>query len=185
MELPSRQKIRVIKLFDLYQCDKKDRLRFILGKEGAKKLFVIGLNPSTANKEKTDTTAAKVEQVALQNGFDGFVMANLYPLRSTDPKGLHKRKNTELFESNLHCIFELARKERELIIWAAWGGDIESRRYLRESFFRLEKMIKKLGGRWIHYGQLRKDGHPRHPSRLSYAWQFQTFDTSHYLGDLK
>tara|TARA_R110000787_G_scaffold42161_3_gene103679 strand:+ start:2785 stop:3021 length:237 start_codon:yes stop_codon:yes gene_type:complete len=78
-------------MYDLYQCNSDDSARFILGKNGARKLFVVGLNPSTANKEKSDTTVAKVETVARNNGFDGFVMANLYPLRSTDPNELPAR----------------------------------------------------------------------------------------------
>ena len=80
-------------MYDLYQCNKDDTSRYILGKDGDKKLFVIGLNPSTANKEKSDTTVAKVEKVAIDNGFDGFVMANLYPYRSTDPDGLPDDKD--------------------------------------------------------------------------------------------
>ena len=78
-------------MYDLYECNEDDSVRFVLGKAGNKKLIVIGLNPNTANKKKSDTTATKVEKVAYSNRFDGFLMINLYPQRGTDPKGLTDR----------------------------------------------------------------------------------------------
>lgn len=55
------------------------RLRYVLSKPGKNVLFVIGVNPSTANEEKPDPTMRKVIGFAEVNGFDGFVMLNLYP----------------------------------------------------------------------------------------------------------
>jgi len=167
-------------MYDLYQCNSDDSARFILGKDGTSKLFVVGLNPSTANKEKSDTTVAKVETVARSNGFDGFVMANLYPLRSTDPNGLPAVADDDLFLSNINKIMLLAERENKPIFWAAWGGDIVLRPYLTESFNALDALITKINGCWVHYGELRKDGHPRHPSRLAYSWQFSAFDAANY-----
>lgn len=95
-------------MYDLYHCDDTDSSRFILGKNGTKKLFVVGLNPSTANKEKSDTTVAKVEYVATSNGF---VMTNLYPLRSTDPNGLPQNYDQALFDENIDQIIKLACAE--------------------------------------------------------------------------
>jgi len=167
-------------VYDLYKCNDEDTSRYILGKEGSKKLFVIGLNPSTANKEKSDTTVAKVEKVASNNSFDGFVMANLYPHRSTDPNGLPVAKDEEEFKRNLDHIVMLARLESNPTFWAAWGGDIDLRSYLAESFKELDSIVKDLNGSWVNYGELRNDGHPRHPSRLSYSWAFSKFDTAVY-----
>jgi len=167
-------------VYDLYHCNNDDTSRFILGKGGSKKLFVIGLNPSTANKEKSDTTVAKVEKVATNNGFDGFVMANLYPHRSTDPNGLPVAKNEDQFRRNLEHILVLAQSELNPTFWAAWGGDIDLRSYLAESFRELDSIVKDLSGSWVNYGELRKDGHPRHPSRLSYSWKFSQFDAASY-----
>lgn len=167
-------------MYDLYQCNEDDTARFILGKDGKKKLFVIGLNPSTANKEKSDTTVAKVEKVANDHGFDGFVMANLYPLRSTDPNGLPTTADPDLSQNNVKQIRALARAEQNPIFWAAWGGNILLRAYLAESFKALDSLVKALNGSWVSYGELLKEGHPRHPSRLSYTWQFSAFDADHY-----
>ena len=62
---------------------------------------MIGLNPSTATRDKSDTTVAKVEAVARRNGHDGFVMLNLYPLRATKPSTLPQRANATQLRRNL------------------------------------------------------------------------------------
>jgi hypothetical protein len=168
-------------VYDLYQCNENDASRFILGKSGRKILFVIGLNPSTANKEKSDTTVAKVEKVALNNEFDGFVMANLYPLRSTNPHGLPEKKDQSLLSKNIEQIIALASKVDQPVFWAAWGGDITLRPYLSVSLQILVAEVSRISGQWVNFGELRKDGHPRHPSRLSYSWVFNDFDCEAYV----
>lgn len=167
-------------MYDLYHCDKYDTSRFILGKSGTRKIFIIGLNPSTADKEKSDVTVAKVEKVALKNGYTGFVMANLYPLRHTHPNDLPKDYDKSLFYFNLRMIKKLAATESQPVFWAAWGGDITLRPYLIEAFIKLKGVAESIKGRWVNYGELRKDGHPRHPSRLSYKWKFNNFDATAY-----
>jgi hypothetical protein len=167
-------------MYDLYHCDKYDTSRYILGKSGTRIIFVIGLNPSTATNEKYDVTVAKVEKAALNNGYSGFVMANLCPLRRTHPNDLPKDYNRSLFYNNLRMIKKLASSESQPTFWAAWGGDITLRSYLIEAFIRLIGVAESIKGRWVHYGELRKDGHPRHPSRLSYKWKFNDFDATAY-----
>jgi hypothetical protein len=167
-------------MYDLYQSNETDTARFILGKNGKRKLFVVGLNPSTANKDKSDTTVAKVETVTRNNSFDGFVMVNLYPLRSTDPHSLPEVVDRHLFQSNIEQIISIASHEESPVFWAAWGGDIMLRAYLSESFKALASEVHQINGSWVNYGKLRKDGHPRHPSRLSYAWQFSHFEVATY-----
>lgn len=167
-------------MYDLYKCNENDSARFILGKQGTKKLFIVGLNPSTANRENSDNTVAKVEKVALIHNFDGFVMANLYPHRSTDPHDLPTTVDARLLKKNIEEIAGLAAMETCPVFWAAWGGDIMLRSYLVESFRVLSIEVSKIAGRWVNFGALRKDGHPRHPSRLSYAWGFSAFDSEIY-----
>jgi len=168
-------------MYDLYECNQADTVRYILGKTGKKKLFIVGLNPSTANREKSDPTVAKTETNALKNGYDGFVMTNLYPLRSTDPKELPLTGKKSLIERNVHSITKLAKNEKDPVFWAAWGSDIKTRSYLKTGLELLSKEIEKINGKWIHFGDLTKKGHPRHPSRLAYAWKFSDFDVASYL----
>lgn len=168
-------------MYDLYASNKRDTCRYVLGKEGKRKLFVVGLNPSTANREKSDTTVAKVERVAISQGYDGFVMTNLYPLRSTDPKELPIRGRASLLRDNLEAIQKLAAREAAPTFWAAWGVNIETRTYLSRALLGFSGLVQEVGGRWVHYGALSKEGHPRHPSRLAYSWDFHPFKVDPYL----
>lgn len=98
-------------MYDIYRNDRKDEWRYTLGKAGKNPLLVIGLNPSTATQEKADTTVAKVEQVALNNGYDGFIMLNLYPVRATDYRDLPTRVNPTAFAKNLDAIEEVVEAQ--------------------------------------------------------------------------
>ncbi|MBV1931445.1 MAG: DUF1643 domain-containing protein [Porticoccaceae bacterium] len=195
-------------MFDLYCANQRDTCRFILGKEGTRPLFIVGLNPSTANRDKSDVTATKVARVAEAEGYDGFVMTNLYPLRSTNPDNLPERGDGRLIRRNLAEIMELAGQQSEPHFWAAWGADINKRPYLTKACLQLVEEVEKLGGTWRAFGPsstttspslltksvgltepspkalLTKAGHPRHPSRLSYAWALQSFDMQAYLAQL-
>jgi len=116
-------------MYDIYSNARKDTWRFTLGKSGSRKLLTVGLNPSTATKEKSDTTVAKVEGVAQRNGFDGFVMLNLYPVRSTDFNALPFDVDAEAFSENLSCIEALVAADPTSVVWAAWGENIHARSY--------------------------------------------------------
>ncbi len=167
-------------MYDLCVCNRGDTARFILGKSGNNKLYVIGLNPSTANRKKADTTVAKVEKVAQHTGYDGFVMANLYPLRTTDPLELPVKHDVRLLRRNISVIVD-SFGEQAPVIWAAWGVNISARPYLRQACVVLHREVANRGGYWLHYGKLSQHGHPRHPSRLSYQWSFADFDMAAYL----
>lgn len=167
-------------MYDIYSTSHNDLWRFSLGKEGLRKLFVIGLNPSTATKDKSDTTAAKVEGVARRKGFDGFVILNLYPVRSTDFSMLPDKVDSEAFSENLNRIEEIIALEANPVIWAAWGENIHARSYFVAAAIKLFGLLEKYGPSWQHYGPLTKSGHPRHPSRITYAWSFSKLDTLQY-----
>ncbi|OUS13982.1 hypothetical protein A9Q89_00465 [Gammaproteobacteria bacterium 53_120_T64] len=167
-------------MYDLYSCNRGDTARFILGQSGDRKLYVVGLNPSTANRHKADTTVAKVEAVARLNGYQGFVMVNLYPLRATDPQQLPEKHSARLQRRNMAEIADSFGDEPP-VIWAAWGVNIGARPYLLKACVELHRQVVSRGGRWLHYGELCRHGHPRHPSRLSYQWTFATFDITAYL----
>lgn len=168
-------------MYDIYSNAHNDLWRFTLGKSGSRKLLTIGLNPSTATKEKSDTTVAKVEGVAKRNGFDGFVMLNLYPVRSTDFNALPIDVDAQAFSENLNHIEELVASESQPVIWAAWGESIRARDYFVSSTKELFSRLQKHGASWRHFGSLTNSGHPRHPSRLNYRWSFAELDTKRYV----
>lgn len=61
-----------------------DKVRYVLKKQGHNPLFVLGVNPSTADDVKSDHTITRVCGFAERMGFDSFIMINVYPLRATD-----------------------------------------------------------------------------------------------------
>jgi hypothetical protein len=162
----------------LYSSDKDDTWRYTLGKPGKSLLMTIGLNPSTATREKADTTVAKVEQVALRNGFDGFAMLNLYPVRATDYRSLPSKADQEAFNRNLEKIEELVASQPKPVIWAAWGASIKHHPYFVEARDELFARLEKYGVEWRRFGELTAKGHPRHPSRLQYAWKFEPYEVN-------
>ena len=75
-------------------------IRFVLARPGRRNIMAIGLNPSTANSERLDPTSRNIEQIAVQHGYDGWFLVNLYPKRCPKPKDLPKRQRTALSLAN-------------------------------------------------------------------------------------
>lgn len=171
-------------MYDIYSPSADNRLRYHLGRSGSPMLHIFGLNPSTATQEKSDTTVAKVEEVARRHGYFGFVMLNLYPVRATDYNGLPDTPEPEAVESNLAAIAEILRGAQSPAIWAAWGQPILARSYFASSAKLIEARLRRLAPNWLHFGSLTAGGHPRHPSRLSYAWSFAPFNMQAYSAEL-
>jgi hypothetical protein len=124
---------------------------------------------------------AKVESAARQNGFDGFIMLNLYPVRSTDYKALPSSVDSGAFLENLNRIEAIVAAESKPVVWAAWGVHIRTRAYFVEACELLVTRLQKYRTSWQHFGALTKSGHPRHPSRLNYEWSFAKFDAKSYI----
>ncbi|MBK8452614.1 MAG: DUF1643 domain-containing protein [Thiofilum sp.] len=167
-------------MYDIYSNARNDMWRFTLGRNGSRKLITIGLNPSTATQESSDTTVAKVEGVAMRNDFDGFVMLNLYPVRATNFNRLPHDVDDEAFSENLNRIEELFDTNPNSVVWAAWGENIHARIYFANAARELFSRLQTYGITWRHFGLLTNSGHPRHPSRLHYSWSFSDFDIHHY-----
>jgi len=168
-------------MYDIYLSAGADRWRFTLGKSGRRKLLTIGLNPSTATRERSDPTASRVEQVAKRNGFDGFVMLNLYPVRATDFRELPHEADSSAFAANLEHVEAVVALEPGAILWAAWGEGILARGFFVEACAELVSRLEKRKVMWRCFGDLTVSGHPRHPSRLNYAWSFAPFDAASYV----
>jgi hypothetical protein len=172
-------------MYDIYQSTADDACRFALGRSGSRNLVVVGLNPSTATREKSDPTAAKVERVARACGYDGFVLVNLCPVRATDCRTLPATVEPGLVKANLEAILNVAASVQDLVLWAAWGAPILTRQFLVGAAVAVAEHVERFSPAWQHFGPLTVGGHPRHPSRLSYAWRFAPFDTADYLMRLR
>lgn len=137
--------------------------RFALTQEGERTLFVIGLNPSTADAQKPDPTMQSVLRIAAYNGFDGFIMLNLYPFRASQPYNLPKEFDKELHEKNLQIISELLKGRENIAVWLAFGANITKREYLKQCFDDIVKVMMPYNPKWYYINNLTKEGYPPHP----------------------
>lgn len=140
--------------------------REVLGYKGECPLLVVGVNPSTAEPNNLDPTLQSVERIAQRNGFDSFLMINLYPQRATNPNEMHKECNEELRQLNKKAIEELLQTIKEPEIWCAWGNLIEKRKYLKDCLQDLLEIGNKYNAKWMCAGPLTKKGYPHHPLYL-------------------
>jgi hypothetical protein len=167
----------------IYRTNGGKTARFALGTEGKNPLFVIGLNPSTADDERPDPTIRRVMGFAERNGFDSFVMINLYPLRATNPAELPVDMDKELFKGNLFEIEKLVSTVHNPTILVSWGDGIYRRPYLEQCVKSIYEAIAGKNVRWKQIGSLTKGGQPRHPSRVAYS-SFSDFDMDAYITHL-
>ncbi|MFR9543378.1 MAG: DUF1643 domain-containing protein [Rikenellaceae bacterium] len=154
-------------IFDWCHLDFGRRARYKLGIYGNNPLFVFGVNPSIANAYRSDPTIRRVQGYAERNGFDGFVMLNVYPLIETDPKRLPDTFNKKLHEENIEQIRQAIYVDHPTIL-VAFGNTINTRPYLKDCFRDIVEAISNKPITWKQIGALTKSGNPRHPSRGAY-----------------
>jgi len=144
-------------------------VRYVLKREGANMLVVIGVNPSKATDKISDPTMTKIMGFAKYNGFDGFIMLNLYPQRCTNPNDLHKEMNRELHNENLRAIAsEISNMESPSVL-LAYGNTIGYRKYLKLCLKDIISLFAPKNPQWLQIGALTQRGNPRHPSRAGYC----------------
>lgn len=162
----------------LYENTADDSARFLLGTVGSNPLVCVGVNPSTATPEKLDRTVTRVARYAKLNGHDSWAMLNLYPQRSTNPRGMHVVHRPELKAANEQFIAEFIGG-RKLTLLAAWGELITTRPYLRGMLESIVEITDASSCEWQSIGGLLTSDHPRHPSRGAYL-DLQPFDIDAY-----
>ncbi len=157
--------------------------RYVLGTAGAKSLICVGLNPSTARPGALDNTLKSVERVARHNGYDSFLMMNLYAQRATRPGDMDREIGDFLHQENLKAFAWLLEKTKT--VWAAWGAVMETRGYLKDCMADFVKVGEAMGANWFTAGQRTKKGHPHHPLYLRKDSVFESFDIAEYLNQLE
>ena len=168
----------------LYAPNFYSEYRYILGTRGRNPLICIGINPSTAEPDNLDNTLKSVERIALGNGFDSFIMFNVYAQRATNPNGMEKRCNEKLHRENLEAFRYVLSISGNPTVWAAWGAIIEKRAYLPECVRDMAAVGEEYGARWVCAGAITKKGHPHHPLYLRRDEKIKPFDISGYLDAL-
>ena len=155
--------------------------RYILGTRGKKPLICIGINPSTAEPGNLDNTLKSVERIALGNGFDSFIMFNVYAQRATDPDTMEKKCNLRLHKENLEAFRYVLSISKRPAVWAAWGAIIEKRDYLAGCVRDMVTVGQEYGAGWYCAGAITKKGHPHHPLYLRKDEKIKPFDVESYL----
>ena len=79
----------------IYVPDFYTEYRYILGTRGDNPLICIGINPSTAAPDNLDNTLKSVSRIAGGNGFDSWIMFNVYAQRATRPDDMDRELNRE------------------------------------------------------------------------------------------
>lgn len=129
----------------------------------------IMLNPSTATADFDDRTIAGCQVFARNWGLGGIVVANIFALRSTDPKNLYRHRDP-VGPGNDAVLELLATQAEARMVVAAWGSHgafMDRGRQVREMLTRLAVPL--------HVVNLTKEGHPGHPlyvkrETVPHAW---------------
>lgn len=140
----------------------------------------IGINPSTAQPGALDPTVKSVERLAAANGFDSWIMFNVYPQRATDPNDMDQTPDRALCDENLRWL-EAVLSQTQPTMWAAWGTLIEKRAYLPGLMREMVALTREKNIPWVTIGKRSKKGHPHHPLYLRKDATLDPFDVEEYL----
>ena len=172
----------------LYVPDYYADYRYILGTRGKNPLICIGINPSTAAPDDLDNTLKSVARIAEGNGYDSWIMFNVYAQRATNPDDMDRILNERLHRENMLAFEYILKNVGEGIrpaVWAAWGTIIEKRPYLRDCVLDMVELGQKYGAEWFSAGKKSKKGHPHHPLYLAKDSETEEFDIESYLEVIK
>lgn len=158
--------------------------RYILGTRGSHPLICVGINPSTAKPDDLDNTLKSVQRIADGNGYDSFLMFNVYAQRATRPDDMERQCNLKLHRENMEAFRYLLSIGEKPTVWAAWGAIIEKRRYLPECVAEMLSISREYDASWVCAGSVSKKGHPHHPLYLRKDEKLRPFDTETYLAGL-
>lgn len=172
----------------LYVPDFYTEYRYILGTKGENPLICIGVNPSTAAPDDLDNTLKSVSRIAAGNGYESWIMFNVYAQRATRPDDMDRQMNAALHEENMrafeYIVSAAARAGHTPSVWAAWGAVIEKRPYLPDCVRDMVEIGQRFGARWLCVGSCSKKGHPHHPLYLRKDEKTVDFDIERYLESL-
>lgn len=167
----------------LYVPDFYTEYRYLLGTRGEKPLVCIGINPSTAEPDRLDPTLQSVERVAKNNGYDSFLMFNVYAQRATRPNDMERVCNEALHRANMEAFDYILSLSEQPAVWAAWGNIIEQRAYLKDCLADMIAIGERHGAQWYTAGRRSVKGHPHHPLYLKATSPLDAFDIRAYCAE--
>ena len=125
-----------------------------------------------------------MERIAQGNGYDSFLMFNVYAQRATRPEDMDQVCNQALHRENLAAfryVLEQVGEGFRPAVWAAWGTIIEKRPYLKDCVRDMAAIGQTYNARWLCAGKRTKKGHPHHPLYLRKDEKVRPFDVEEYL----
>lgn len=146
---------------DIYDYCQKNGCRYALGKTGKNMIICIGLNPSYATNKKADRTFSKIIKIAETNGYDGFLILNLYPCINSKPQNV--TIENQLLKKNLEKIKYYLEKYPDAKVWCAWGANAKKKKFR----ICLDSTLKLINNRNCVCTSYTKCGQPHHPLYLS------------------
>ena len=171
----------------IYVPDFYTEYRYILGTRGKNPLICIGVNPSTAEPGNLDNTLKSVQRIAAGNGYDSFIMFNVYAQRATRPDDMDRERNEQLHRENMRAFAYVLSQTGEgyrPAVWAAWGAVIEKRAYLPDCVRDMVAVGRRFDAQWLCAGKRSVKGHPHHPLYLRKDEKILPFDVEEYLNTL-
>lgn len=161
----------------IYVPDHYSEYRYLLGTRGRRPLICVGINPSTAVPGRLDNTLKSVERIARFNGYDSFLMFNVYAQRATVPEDMDRELNPALHAENMKAFaWALAQGGESPAVWAAWGAVIEKRAYLPSCVLEMARLSAPFHAQWFTAGPRSRAGHPHHPLYLKKDSVLEPFD---------
>ena len=99
-----------------------------------------------------DNTVKRVDRIAQSCGYEGWVMLNLYPKKSTDPNMLDSKArahwealNRRVFEK---VVNQLEKRQKTIDVWAVWGNLIDDHASLKRSALAIFSLCRKYRVAW-------------------------------------
>ena len=169
----------------IYLKSNDNKNRYALGeicKTPNKLLFCIGINPSTATPEKLDPTATRIKNIALEHGYDSWIILNLCSQISTDPNCMNDIQSDLSHQKNLEIIEDLIKKYGNCGDFLfAYGNLISKKTYLNKNLCDIIQILStnKLSGNCYCLGKTKK-GNPKHPLYQKANTPFALFSTEGY-----
>ncbi len=114
----------------------------------------VGLNPSTADESKNDPTVRRCIGYAMDWGYSGLIMTNIFAYRATLPPDM-KAQTDPVGPGNNKALTQLATEAK--VVVAAWG--------IHGAYLQRGSAVRKMLPR-LNVLRLTKDGHPCHPLYL-------------------
>ena len=128
-------------------------------------LFVIGLNPSTADADIDDPTIRRLLGFAKRDGFEALYMGNVYAFRATDPKKVMAERFPIGYYNPLHLLRMHELAEKTIVAWGIHAKHRDA-----------SATLGLLKPSPLYCFGKTKDGDPKHPLYLKANTKIRAFE---------